>query len=102
MKVKETGKVLQEIIQILKEHQEELRETYKVKHLKVFGSYAKGEQTEDSDLDLIVSFEETPTLLMFIGLKEYLEGITGVEVDLVTEDGISPYVKPYINEVEVL
>jgi predicted nucleotidyltransferase len=100
--VKETGKVLQEIIQILKEHQEELRETYKVKHLKVFGSYAKGEQTEDSDLDLIVSFEETPTLLMFIGLKEYLEGITGVEVDLVTEDGISPYVKPYINEVEVL
>ena len=102
MKVKETGKVLQEIIQILKEHQEELRETYKVKHLKVFGSYAKGEQTEDSDLDLMVSFEETPTLLMFIGLKEYLEGITGVEVDLVTEDGISPYVKPYINEVEVL
>jgi len=102
LKVKETGKVLQEIIQILKEHQEELRETYKVKHLKVFGSYAKGEQTEDSDLDLIVSFEETPTLLMFIGLKEYLEGITGVEVDLVTEDGISPYVKPYINEVEVL
>ena len=102
MKVKETGKVLQEVIQILKEHQEELRETYKVKHLKVFGSYAKGEQTEDSDLDLMVSFEETPTLLMFIGLKEYLEGITGVEVDLVTEDGISPYVKPYINEVEVL
>ena len=102
MKVKKTGKVLQEIIQILKEHQEELRETYKVKHLKVFGSYAKGEQTEDSDLDLMVSFEETPTLLMFIGLKEYLEGITGVEVDLVTEDGISPYVKPYINEVEVL
>ena len=102
MKVKETGKILQEIIQILKEHQEELRETYKVKRLKVFGSYAKNEQTEKSDLDLMVSFEETPTLLEFIDLKEYLENITGIRVDLVTEDGISPYIKPYIKEIEVL
>ena len=102
MKVKETGKILQEIIQILKEHQEELMETYKVKRLKVFGSYAKNEQTEKSDLDLMVSFEETPTLLEFIDLKEYLENITGIRVDLVTEDGISPYIKPYIKEIEVL
>ena len=102
MKVKETGKILQEIIQILKEHQEELRETYKVKRLKVFGSYAKNEQTEKSDLDLIVSFEKTPTLLEFIDFKEYLEDITGIKVDLVTEEGISPYIKPYIKEIKVL
>ena len=102
MKVKKTGKVLQEIIQVLKEHQEELKETYKVKRLKIFGSYAKNKQTEKSDLDLMVSFEETPTLLEFIDLKEYSEGITGIKVDLVTEDGISPYIKPYIKEIEVL
>lgn len=102
MKVKKRGKILQEIIQILKEHQEELRETYKVKRLKVFGSYARSEQTEKSDLDLMVSFEETPTLLDFIELKEYLEDITGIKVDLVTEEGISPYIKPYVKEIEVL
>ena len=86
----------------MKEHEKELREAYRVKHLKVFGSYAKNNQKEDSDLDLMVSFEETPTLLEFIDLKEYLESITGIKVDLVTEDGISPYIKPYIEEVEVL
>jgi predicted nucleotidyltransferase len=102
LKVKKAGKVLQEIIQILKEHREELRGTYKVKRLKVFGSYAKNKQTENSDLDLVVSFEETPTLLEFIDLKEYLEDITGIKVDLVTEEGISPYIKPYIKEIEVL
>jgi len=102
LKVKRTEKTLQEIIQTLKEHQEELRERYRVKHLKVFGSYVRGNQKEESDLDLMVSFEETPTLLEFIDLKEYLEGITGVKIDLVTEEGISPYIKPYIEEVEVL
>ncbi len=50
----------------------------------------------------MVSFEETPTLLEFIDLKEYLEDITGIKVDLVAEDGISPYIKPYIKEIEVL
>ena len=102
MKVRRTGRILQEIIQTLKEHEKELREAYRVKHLKVFGSYAKNNQKEDSDLDLTVSFEETPTLLEFIDLKEYLESITGIKVDLVTEDGISPYIKPYIEGVEVL
>jgi len=102
LKVRRTGRILQEIIQTLKEHQEELRERYRVKHLKVFGSYVRGNQKEESDLDLMVSFEETPTLLEFIDLKEYLEGITGVKIDLVTEEGISPYIKPYIEEVEVL
>ena len=86
----------------MKEHEKELREAYRVKHLKVFGSYAKNNQKEDSDLDLMVSFEETPTLLEFIDLKEYLESITGIKVDLVTEEGISPYIKPYIEGVEVL
>lgn len=102
MKVRRTGRILQEIIQTLKEHQKELRETYRVKHLKIFGSYVRNDQKEDSDLDLIVSFEETPTLLEFIALKGYLENITGIKVDLVTEEGISPYIKPYIEEVEVL
>jgi predicted nucleotidyltransferase len=50
LKVKETGKVLQEIIQVLKEHQEELKEKYKVKRLKIFGSYVKNKQMERSTL----------------------------------------------------
>ena len=102
LKTGKTAALLQDIIQILQEHREKLKETYGVKSLKIFGSYARCEQTEKSDLDLIVSFEETPTFLEFVDLKEYLESITGVKVDLVTEEGISPYIKPHIEEIEVL
>lgn len=102
MKIKETKKGLEEIIEDLRKYREELKGVYKVKHLKIFGSYANKEQTDESDLDLIASFEETPTLLEFIELKEYLENITGIKIDLVTEKGISPYIKPYIKAIEVL
>jgi len=48
-------KALQSIIPILQKHQEKLKEKYKVKTLKIFGSYAVGKQTESSDLDVIVT-----------------------------------------------
>jgi len=101
LKVATTGSVLYKIIQVLREHREELKKIYKVKHLRIFGSFAEGRQTEKSDLDLMISFEKVPTLFEFVDLKEYLENITGVTVDLVTEEGISPYVKPCIEEIEV-
>ena len=102
MEAERVERNIQRVIQILKEHQEELRQMYYVKHLKVFGSYAENRQSGKSDLDLMVSFEKTPTLFEFVDLKEYLESITGVKVDLVTEKGISPYIKPYIKKIEVL
>jgi predicted nucleotidyltransferase len=92
-------KTLNEIIKKLNEHKEELKNKYKIKELKVFGSYAKGEQKETSDIDLIVDFEEYPTLIEFIRIQEELENLLGVKVDLLTEESISPFVKPFIKEI---
>jgi len=96
-----TPKSLSEIVEVLLKHREELYQRYGVKHLKIFGSYAEGKQKESSDLDVIVSLDGRIDLLGFVELKYYLEEITGLSVDLVTDKGISPFVKPYIQEFGV-
>ena len=92
-------KNMDEIIKILTEHKEELKKKYKIKEIKIFGSYARGEQRETSDIDIIVDFEETPTLIELLRVEEEIERILGIKVDLLTEESISPFIKPYIKEV---
>ena len=65
-----------------------LRERYNVERLSICGSYGRGEQTKDSDLDLLVTFTETPGLIAFVGLEHYLEGALGLSVDLGTLEGL--------------
>jgi len=83
-------KKLEEIKSILAEHREELRQKYKVKRIGVFGSFVRGEQRKRSDIDLLVEFEETPSLFEFMDLEEYLSKILGLKVDLVTRDALKP------------
>jgi hypothetical protein len=72
-------------IRILRQHLPEIREKYSVSYLGVFGSYVRGEQTNESDLDVLVEFDETPGLLKYIELEYYLSDLLGVKVDLVTK-----------------
>jgi predicted nucleotidyltransferase len=58
--------------------------------VRVFGSVARGEAQEGSDLDLLVVFEEGRTLLDHARLKLALEGLLGVPVDVVSEEGLAP------------
>jgi len=83
-------KKLEEIKNILAEHRGELRQKYKVKKIGVFGSFVRGEQRKRSDIDLLVEFEETPSLFEFMDLEEYLSKILGLKVDLVTKDALKP------------
>lgn len=87
-------------IRILRQHLSEIREKYSVSYLGVFGSYVRGEQTTDSDLDVLVEFDETPGLLKYIELEYYLSDLLGVKVDLVTRTGLKPNIgKHILNEV---
>ena len=95
-------KTLREIEQLILKHSDTLKEDFKVKSIKIFGSYARGEQNENSDLDLIVDFFETPTYFDIVELEDYLSNILNIKVDLLTEEGISPHILPYIEEVKVL
>ncbi len=62
----------------------------------VFGSYVRHEQRPDSDLDVLVTFREAPSLLKFIELENYLSGVLGVKIDLVMEDALKPHIGQHI------
>ena len=83
-------KTLSEIKRILEEHKAELRQDFKVKQLGIFGSYVCGEQKKQSDLDILVEFEESAnlSLLDFIRMENHLSDILGVKVDLVEKHAL--------------
>jgi len=78
------------LIGILRQMLPFLAEKYQVESLGVFGSYVRGSQRDDSDLDLLVTFREPPSLLKFIELENYLSDRLGVKVDLVMKDVLKP------------
>jgi predicted nucleotidyltransferase len=67
-----------------------------VKSLAVFGSVARGEATENSDLDVLVEFSRPVGLFEFIRLKKFLEDLTENQVDLVTKDALHPAMRESI------
>jgi len=90
-------------IKILRQHLPELREKYSVNYLGIFGSYIRGEQTKDSDLDVLVQFDKKPGLLKYIELENYLSDLLEVKVDLVMKSALKPNIgKRILNEVKAL
>jgi len=70
-----------------------------VRRIGVFGSVVRGEARPDSDLDLVVDFAPAQkTYDRFLALASYLEELFGRPVDLVTREGLSPYIGPRILE----
>lgn len=70
--------------------------THGARNVRVFGSRARGEGGEGSDLDILVELESGRTLLDLVRLKRALEELTQRDVDVVTDKGISPYLRDEI------
>ena len=85
-------------IEILKADRRELRERFGVKSLRLFGSVARDEASEQSDVDVLVDFEKTPSLFGFLRLQGYLQDLLGTKVDLVTETGLKERARPYVEK----
>ena len=83
---------------ILRQYLPELSKKYSISYLGIFGSYVRGEQKEDSDLDVLVEFSKTPDLFEFIGLKQDLSDMLGVKVDLVMKSSLKPTIGERILE----
>ena len=88
-----------EILAILQQNCETIR-AYGVRRLGLFGSYARDEATEVSDLDFVVEFE-TKSFDSYMNLKEFLEGLFGCRVDLVLTDAIKPRLRATVLEEAV-
>lgn len=74
----------------LSPHLPRLREEYKIRRMGVFGSYVRGRPRRTSDLDLLVEFNEPPSLLQLASLQRELSEVAGVKVDLVLRDTLKP------------
>lgn len=83
-------------IEALRGHLPELRQSFGVKSLSVFGSVARDEATDTSDVDVLVDFEGATTFDGYFGLKEALERILGTNVDLATRTMLKARVRPRI------
>jgi predicted nucleotidyltransferase len=76
-----------------------IRSQFGVTRIGIFGSFARGEQTRTSDVDVLVDFAKGhATLKNFIGLADYLEALFRRKVDLLTEPSISDLIRPYIEK----
>lgn len=87
---------LEEIEKILAEHKKELYQKYKIKEIGIFGSFVRGEEDKESDVDIVVEFEEVPGLIKFIEIEEYLSKLLGRKVDLVRKPAIRKELKDKI------
>jgi predicted nucleotidyltransferase len=89
---------LDEIKKILINQKILLSEKYKINRLGIFGSYVRGEQKKESDLDVLIDYEEVPSLITLIELENHLSNVLGLNVDLVTRKGIKPQLRSNILE----
>ncbi|PLR70314.1 nucleotidyltransferase family protein [Bacillus sp. UMB0728] len=79
---------MNQVIEALHRNLDSIRD-YNVQKLAIFGSYARNEESEDSDIDILVAFKEGHTTFRnFMGLKLYLESLLEKEVDLVSEKAV--------------
>lgn len=81
------------ILMALQDMMPRLREKYRVASLSIFGSWVRGEQTEKSDLDILVEFFEPPGLITFLTLEDELSTRLGLKVDLVPKGSLKPAIK---------
>jgi predicted nucleotidyltransferase len=64
----------------------------------IFGSYARNEQQRESDLDILVDFNDSVNLIELIGLEQELTELLGIKVDLVTLKSVNPSLNDYIQK----
>lgn len=88
---------LDDIKNIILAHKQELLDKYNIKSIGVFGSYARGEQTEESDIDLLVDLTtEDMNFFLFLEAEEFLSNLFNIKVDLVPKKGLRKYISKYI------
>ena len=95
MNTKET-KTCEEITDLLHQHLPELQQQHAVADMALFGSFARGDQRPDSDVDILVEFTKPIGFVAFLRLEQRLEELLGRKVDLVTRKALKPHIGKHI------
>lgn len=89
-------RTLDDIMTQLRALQPDLRRRYPIRSMGVFGSYVRGEQREDSDVDVLVELGDGMDLIAYAGLQLELSDALGVSVDLVEREALRPRFAPHV------
>ncbi|MGK6350435.1 nucleotidyltransferase family protein [Parapedobacter sp. DT-150] len=85
-----------EILNMLKAKKQELKRKYHLSELGLFGSYARGDYNDQSDIDILVDFDARIDGFQYIRLAHELEDLFNHKVDLVSRKGIKPSYLPFV------
>jgi hypothetical protein len=89
---------LEEVRQQLQVLKPTLKKRFKVETIDIFGSYARGEQTEKSDLDILITYSEMVDLLLVAGLRRYLKRKLHLKVDVISKEFLNKHIKDQVLE----
>ena len=89
------------VIELLRAHREALTQLFGVTSLALFGSFARDQATDASDIDILVGFDGPATSDSYFGVQFYLEDLLGRRVDLVTNKALRPQFRPYVEREAV-
>ncbi|MEC4807017.1 MAG: nucleotidyltransferase family protein [Jaaginema sp. PMC 1079.18] len=84
-------------VEILKQHREKFKQ-FGVKTLAIFGSVARDEAHEESDIDILIDFEDSLTFDRYMDVKFYIEDTLNISVDLVTWKMLKPQIKSQVEQ----
>lgn len=84
------------VLKVLRKERAELTRRFGVTELALFGSIARNEATETSDIDILVSFDGPATSARYFGVQFHLEDLFERPIDLVTQAALRPELRPYI------
>ncbi len=82
-----------DVLKVLTDHRQEVQQQFGVKSLRLFGSVARDEATETSDVDVLVTFARPVGLFGLCALTDYLEQLLGCTVDVGTLDSLKPRIR---------
>ncbi|MDO5845088.1 MAG: nucleotidyltransferase family protein [Methanocorpusculum sp.] len=95
--------IKEDVLKKLETNLPEIRKRFGIETIGIFGSVARGEDLPDSDVDIVFSFQTGKVSLdNFLDLADYLENLFSKKVDLIPDDGISPYLRQIISKEVVL
>lgn len=87
---------LEQVLAILRTHRADLAARYHLSELGVFGSYVRGEQRQESDVDILVAFTVTPSLFTLSSLEDELRRLLNHPVDLVVKSALRPHIGAHV------
>jgi len=90
------SKSIEHILICIRKEMPYLKSHFQIKTIGVFGSYARDNASEKSDLDILVEYDISPGFIKFIQLEDFLSKLLNIEVDLVSVNALNDYIRPSI------